>query len=197
VKFGEFLLLARLPEPQPAWAQQYDAQMRPAWARKFEPPAVTGGESQDVLEALLDLHEATRDPRLLEPISPALAYLRKSLLPDGRLARFYETHSNRPLWLAKDYRVVYTDDDLPTHYGFKVESRLDEIERDLELVRAGRPRVRKSSAAEAKRAIETLDAKGRWVEAESPKRGVPAGAWIRSATFIRRVEALCDFLENR
>ena len=31
---GDFLILAQLPDPQPAWAQQYNAQMQPAWARK-------------------------------------------------------------------------------------------------------------------------------------------------------------------
>src|SRR5205085_3045241 len=28
---GDFLILAQMPEPQPAWAQQYNAQMQPAW----------------------------------------------------------------------------------------------------------------------------------------------------------------------
>jgi len=32
-KGGDFILLAQMPEPQPAWAQQYDVEMRPAWAR--------------------------------------------------------------------------------------------------------------------------------------------------------------------
>ncbi|MGM0490794.1 MAG: pectate lyase [Planctomycetota bacterium] len=50
---GDFLLLARLPAPQPAWAQQYDRHMQPVWDRPFEPPAITGLESQDVLETLL------------------------------------------------------------------------------------------------------------------------------------------------
>ena len=35
MKGGDFLLLAQMPEPQPAWAQQYNAQMQPAWARRF------------------------------------------------------------------------------------------------------------------------------------------------------------------
>ena len=50
-----FLLLAQLPEPQPGWAQQYNIEMEPEWARKFEPPAVTGGESQKVIATLLTL----------------------------------------------------------------------------------------------------------------------------------------------
>lgn len=41
----EFLWLAQMPEPQLAWAQQYDFEMHPSWARIFEPPAISGGES--------------------------------------------------------------------------------------------------------------------------------------------------------
>ncbi len=40
IRGGEFLIRAQMPDPQPAWAQQYDHDMHPAWARKFEPPAV-------------------------------------------------------------------------------------------------------------------------------------------------------------
>ncbi|MGH7140465.1 MAG: pectate lyase, partial [Pirellulales bacterium] len=95
---ADFLLLAQLPDPQPAWAQQYDFEMHPAWARKFEPPAVTGGESQGVLRILLETYRRTGDRKYLEPVPRALAYLTKSLLADGRLARFYELESNRPLY---------------------------------------------------------------------------------------------------
>ena len=42
---GDFIILAQMPEPQQAWAQQYNENMEPAWARKFEPPAITGGET--------------------------------------------------------------------------------------------------------------------------------------------------------
>jgi len=52
---GDFLILAQMPDPQPAWAQQYNAQMQPAWARKFEPASVTGGESQGVIRILMDI----------------------------------------------------------------------------------------------------------------------------------------------
>src|SRR5262249_15782983 len=63
---GDFLLLAQMPEPQPAWAQQYDADMHPAWARKFEPPAVTGGESQSAMRTLLSLYRETGEAKYLE-----------------------------------------------------------------------------------------------------------------------------------
>ena len=57
---GDFLLLAQLPEPQPAWAQQYNFEMEPAWARKFEPPSVCSLESVGTMNALFDLWVAHR-----------------------------------------------------------------------------------------------------------------------------------------
>lgn len=131
---GEFILRAQMPDPQPAWAQQYDAQMHPAWARVFEPPSVTGGESQGILRMLMVLYGETGNRRYLEPVPRALDYLRNSILkpeqiPDrGRrraaepaagggdlgnwrrdggimLARFYELKTNRPLYVTKGTRV--------------------------------------------------------------------------------------------
>jgi len=123
-KGGAFMLLAQMPEPQPAWAQQYDADMHPAWARNFEPPSVSGGESQGVMRTLLVLYRETGNRKYLEPLPRAIAYLKRSALPPvekpseirlralaGRpdrmvLARFYELETNRPLYITKGTRVT-------------------------------------------------------------------------------------------
>ena len=80
-KGGEFILLAQMPEPQPAWAQQYDRDMHPAWARVFEPPSVSGGESQGMMRMLMLLYRETGNKKYLEPIPRALAYYKRSILP--------------------------------------------------------------------------------------------------------------------
>ena len=146
-KGGQFILLAQMPDPQPAWAQQYDDNMHPAWARIFEPPSVTGGESQGIMQTLMLLYRETGDRKYLEPIPRALAYLKKSILPpvdryvEARsripkgtpvLARFYELKTNRPLYITKGSRLVtagqgsrlldgyelsYSDESSITHYG--------------------------------------------------------------------------------
>ncbi len=67
-KAGGFILLARMPEPQPARAQQYDRDMHPTWARRFEPPAISGRESQDVMKSLLLLYQETGDKKYIEPL---------------------------------------------------------------------------------------------------------------------------------
>ena len=85
-KGGDFIILAQMPEPQPVWAQQYNAQMEPAWARAFEPPAVTGNESVGVLRALMDLYVETGDEKFLRPIPAAIAWFKRSQLAPNRWA---------------------------------------------------------------------------------------------------------------
>jgi len=209
---GDFLLLAQMPDPQPAWAQQYDAAMHPVWARKFEPPAVTGGESQGAMRALLSVYRRTGDRKYLEPIPRAIEYLRRSQLPDGRLARFYEVRTNRPLYFTTDYELTYQDDDLPTHYAFKVGSGLDRIQREYERLLATDPaelsptpsskpeRPRKPSAtsiARVEEVLAALDDRGGWVEegrlkchgSDDPTRRI-----IDCRTFCRHVEILGNYL---
>lgn len=146
-KGGDFILLAQMPDPQPAWAQQYDLDMHPAWARIFEPPAVTGGESQGIMKMLLVLYQETGEREYLDAVPRALEYLKRSALPpvdrkvEARsripagtpvLARFYELRTNKPLYITKGtrvsvgggsarlmdgYEVSYDDSSVITHYN--------------------------------------------------------------------------------
>jgi PelA/Pel-15E family pectate lyase len=208
-KAGGFILLAQMPEPQPAWAQQYDARMQPAWARRFEPAAVTGGESQGVMRTLLKLYEWTGDTQYLEPIPRAVAYLKRSQLPDGRLARFYELQTNEPLYFTTKYELTYKDDDLPTHYGFKVSSSLDSIEAAYKRIKDAPPRKLKvrstrtvkltpSLTRQARAVIDAMDQRGAWVEegqlltVKSDSRQI-----IESRTFAKNVEILARFIAAR
>lgn len=43
IKAADFILLAQMPEPQPAWAQQYDFQMHPVWCESSSPPPFRAG----------------------------------------------------------------------------------------------------------------------------------------------------------
>lgn len=206
-KAGDFLILAQLPDPQPAWAQQYDFEMRPCWARKFEPPAVTGGESQSAMRTLMTLYRLTGQRKYLEPIPQALEYLKKSRLSDGRLARFYELKTNKPLYFTKDYQVTYDDSDMPTHYAFKIGDTTDAIARDFEQLKAldpakliapARPtRLSPELEAQARKVIAAQDAQGRWVEDGKLRyhgAADPTTRVIRCETFIRNVEVLSRYL---
>jgi hypothetical protein len=206
---GNFILMAQMPEPQPAWAQQYDAQMHPAWARRFEPPSVTGGESQGVMRTLLQLYRQTGDKKYLEPIPRAIAYFRRSQLPDGGLARFYELETNKPLYFTKEYELTYSDADMPTHYAFKVGNSIDSIERQYQRLVELDPgalarepskvqrRASKSEIARAGAVIDAMDDQGRWVEGGSLRYhgdDDPTRRVIDSSTFIRNVGVLSSYL---
>src|SRR5688572_15635261 len=149
---GDFILLAQMPDPQPAWAQQYDIDMHPSWARVFEPPSVTGGESQGLLRMLMVLYRETGKKKYLEAVPRALSYLERSVLPRptnpseiwtrqrvqaGALARFYELRTNRPLYITKGtqiyaqglgstrpdgYELSYSDASVITHYAVLVSA---------------------------------------------------------------------------
>ena len=210
LKGAGFILLAQLPEPQPAWAQQYDFDMHPAWARKFEPPAVTGGESQGLLRTLLQVYLETGDPKYLEPVPRAIAYLQRSRLPDGRLARFYAMKTNQPLYFTVDYKLTDSDADMPTHYSFKIEDDTERIAREYERIRSLSaeqrrdelaPRAAKAGSkleAEVRAVLAAQDVQGRWVEGGGLKYHRPkdeSRRVIKSATFIRHIETLSRYLE--
>jgi PelA/Pel-15E family pectate lyase len=207
-RLGDFLLLAQMPDPQPAWSQQYSYQMHPIWARRFEPAAVTGGESQDVLETLLKIYRATGDKKYLAPIPAALAYLKKSRLADGRLARYYELQTNKPLYMNRNgdnYFLTYDDTDLPDHYGWKIDSRLEAIERDY-MAAAGGDRGqgtgdRKApSPDDVRKIIAELDDQGRWVSTYAGERLTgqpkfkPGFQYLNSGVFSKNLETISAFV---
>lgn len=204
VRLGDFLLLAQMPEPQPGWAQQYDFEMRPAWARRFEPPAVTGGESHDAIETLMVVFELTGDRKYLDAIPPALAWLRRSRLADGRVARFYELRTNKPLYFTRgDYTLTHDDADLPQHYGFKIDPRIEQLERrHQELVTSGKRKQDTTSLVtltrEAEAIVAQLDEGGRWLADETLKPLRPdadrASAVVSSGLFARNLTRLSEYL---
>lgn len=213
---GDFIILAQMPEPQPGWAQQYDQDMHPVWARKFEPPSITGGESQDAIRTLLRIYVETGDRKYLEPIPRALAYYRRSLLPDGRLARFYELKTNRPLYFTRqDYQLTYSDADMPTHYAFKIGNWLPSVESAYERIagmdrqklaaeraaRTGKRSGRANRANEQRvgQVLAALDAGGRWID-DAPLEYQGADDTTRrtisTETFCRNVRTLSAYLAS-
>ena len=133
---GDFLILAQMPDPQPAWAQQYDREMHPAWARVFEPPSVTGGESQSAMRILMTLYRETADTKYLDPIAKALDYLQASGLPPDPnptarklracppgtlcLARFFELKTNKGLFITRGTMIRVADGPNLRPDGYKV-----------------------------------------------------------------------------
>lgn len=198
-RLGDFLLAAQLPVPQPAWAQQYSFELQPIWARKFEPPAVTGGESQGAIATLMDLFEATGETKYLAPIPDALDYLQASTLPNGKLARFYELQTNRPLYFDRMYNLTYGADDLPTHYSFQVASRLKELRARYNQLRAGSGKQTESrpvSEAKVREIIADLQPGGYWLSAAAMRYHNHSGPTISMRQTTRNLRHLAAFLRD-
>jgi len=207
-KLGDFLILAQLPSPQPAWAQQYNYDMNPIWARKFEPAAVAGRESQDAIETLLKIYDVTGDRKYLEPIPKAVNYLEASLLPDGRLARYYELQTNRPLYMnrnGKNYFLTYDDKNLPDHYGWKTDQNLEQLKNEYRRL-VGSPKrpgtTPQVSADQVESILTGMDDQGRWITTYSDQKLVgdqkfrPGDKYISSETFATNIEALSEYLDS-
>lgn len=206
LKFGDFLILAQLPEPQPAWAQQYNHQLQPIWARKFEPPAIAGRESEDAVETLLYLTELTGEKRFLEPIPRTIEWLKRSQLPDGQIARFYELNTNTPLYFVKDtYELTYDDSNLPTHYSFKSRSKVDKLEERFKVLESGgQPNPSRRSLKSLKKDAEEIlvqqDAAGRWITDKNGKAVLntegkdPDKLFIESEVFSKHLSRLAEFV---
>ena len=210
-KLGDFLVLAQMPEPQPAWAQQYNYDMIPVWARKFEPPGISGDESQETIKTLMLIYRVTGNRKYLEPIPAALDYLERSLLPDGQLARYYELKTNKPLYMqrqGKVYSLTYDDANLPDHYGWKTGSKLTWFRQEYAKL-AGREwkpsrlnKPREVSDKEAQRIVAELDDFGRWVSISNGEkligdnRFAKGEPYLSSEVFSQNLERLSDYLLN-
>ena len=139
-QLGDFLILAQMPEPQPGWCQQYNYDMVPIWARKFEPPAIAGSESKDVMKTLIAIARITGDKKYLEPIPKVLHYFKTNcLLKNEFLARYYELKTNTPIYMDADYHLTYDGTDAPSHYGWQQPARFDVIEKAYRLAIENQP----------------------------------------------------------
>lgn len=216
---GDFLVTSQMPDPQPAWGQQYNAEMQPVWSRQFEPTAICGRESQAAMWALLKLSAATGDKKYLPPIAKAVTYLRTVLLPGNQVARFYELQTNKPIYFergpgGKGFELTYSDKKASSNYGWKWDSELDAIQATGSKIARGEkvdfPRVEKErwSSPPTEEDIKTILAEmkpdGSWT-ATDDERGVmrnsegkkvkPEGGVLYSLDFNQNVKALSVWLK--
>ncbi|MCC9602152.1 pectate lyase [Stieleria sp. JC731] len=200
LRLADSLLNAQMPEPQPAWAQQYNASMEPIWARKFEPPAITTSESFGVIETLIDVYQHTGEKKYLEPIPRALEYLKTCELDDGRVARFYELKTNRPLYFDLQYQLTYSDSNMPTHYGFQLSSKVDQLQRRYEKVLRTGPsqvsRSRKVDERELRRVIDSQSDNGIWLNQSGMRYHKNRDPAIDMAPVVANLEKIASYLQQ-
>jgi PelA/Pel-15E family pectate lyase len=106
------------------WAQQYDeVTLKPAWARKYEPPSLTASESVNVVRFLMKEKPA---PEITAAIEAAIAWYKANQIAGIRWdrengerkvvqdkaappiwARFYEFETMKPIFLGRDSVIKY------------------------------------------------------------------------------------------
>ena len=113
------------------WCAQHDAvTLAPAWARRFEPPSLSGSESVGIVRFLMSLEHPS--PEVRAAIEGARAWFERSAIRDTRLesyvnaegqpdrrlvpvpgadplwARFYDLQTNAPIYMGRD-SVAHAD----------------------------------------------------------------------------------------
>jgi len=207
---GDFVVLSQLPAPQAGWAQQYSHDLKPAWARSFEPPGVCSAATVRNMRTLVDLYLYTKDGRYLKPIPNAIAWLEKAKIGDDLWARLYEVRTNKPVYgdradgnkihydyskISKKERTSYSWQGgygvraAVAHYN-KVKSAGAErylAERARSLTAAQRSARAGRLAPDVRKVIASLDARGRWLD----------NGMIQCRVFVRNVRTLCEYLAMR
>jgi hypothetical protein len=213
-KGGEFLILAQMPEPQPAWAQQYNAQMEPAWARAFEPPAITGGESVGAMQILMDLYIETGDEKYLQPLPAAIAWFKRSAIAPNKWARYYELKTNKQIFGDRNGKIYYRLEDISEerqqHYSWSGEYHVGQTIAFYEKLQSdGREAILKKRQDKIKKLSSTksleprvravlaaLDDQGRWItKGHVQKRNWEFDDRVETSVFIQNVRTLSDYLE--
>lgn len=146
-----------------AWCAQYDAKtLAPAWARKYEPPSLSGAESVAIVRFLMSLEPPS--PEVVGAVEAAIMWFRSAAIAGKRLvlmpqaagkpdvmleddvaapplwARFYELGTNRPLYTDRDSQPVYDfaliDYERRSGYDYHTDTPADLLQRDYPAWRA-------------------------------------------------------------
>jgi hypothetical protein len=147
----------------------------------------------------------TGDRKYLETIPRALDYLKSCELPDGKVARFYELKTNRPLYFDRDYKLTYDDSDMPTHYGFQLDSGVAKLRKRYEsLARLSPQQLAESgkrSGVPSRRSvqgiIDQLDSRGAWLSDDGLRYHKLPGPVVDMGIAVKNLTALAEFLAVR
>lgn len=116
VRAGDWILDAQLGPPTCGWADQYDEENRPAWARSFEPPGLSRCACQYAMKLLFFMHHLTGDTRYIRSIDRCLGWVKTAMVRyrvqgEGKeIFHFnYDHETGRPI--AARQRTIYFLDD--------------------------------------------------------------------------------------
>jgi len=205
---GDFIIASQLSKPQAGQAQQYSGDLKPAWARSFEPPGVCSAVTAHNMSTLVQMYLYTKDNKYLRPIPAAIEWLENSNIAQNLWARLYEVGTNRPIYGDRmDGNKIHYDYDKLSEkeragYAWQGEYGIGSTisyyrrckavgadayqarQQKMLSRRARRQRARKAEPS-VQRVIAALDDKGRWVTNDT----------ISCQSFVRNFSILCEYLD--
>jgi len=200
---GDFIIASQLPKPQAGWAQQYSSDMKPAWARRFEPPGVCSAATARNMRTLVQLYLYTKDDKYLVPIPAAIEWLDNSRIGDNLWARLYEVGTNRLIYgdrmdgnkIHYDYNKVSERErtsyawqgeyGIASAIGYYRRCKAAEPSKPRTLSKQVQRRRARQMEPAVRKVIVAMDDKGRWI----------SGDMITCQNFVRNFMTLCDYLE--
>jgi len=112
-KVGDWLVSAYIKgQAISGWAQQYDKDNKPCWARPFEPPTWAQSATMQGLMGLFDVHALTRDEKYLAPIREVLPVLGRTCI-EGKGWPYYVDWETGEQVLAQNYKTRVLAKDTP------------------------------------------------------------------------------------
>jgi len=199
----DFFLISQGPEEQAGWAQQYDWNMQPAWARSYEPPAYQPTRTIYCINDLMKFYKITGDRRYLRPIPYAIAWIEKSALSteitrvlnenstrESTHARYYEPGTNKPLFVHRvgtnigngKYIVDNNPEELMCHLSMSGRYDLESVKNEYNRIKALTPEEARAEYLEERHTEKSLEV----VDAGSVEKLIAAldkrGAWITLIT---------------
>lgn len=220
IRGGKFIIASQLPEPSPGWAEQYNWNLEPAWARSFEPPAVSAKITAGNLRTLMDLYIYTKDERFLKPCDAAISWLERVKLPpkdryyswDGYelrwmskleigsedvWARFYEIGTNKPIYVDEEGQLLGSPDN--AYKGYTWEGVWD-IPKIIERYKTLTHNSLQTEKSEVATKLDELPLKARRFISELDTRGrwiwetSDGRKYIRSMDFVKKANTLIEYL---
>jgi hypothetical protein len=205
---GDFMILSQCNPPQAGWAQQYNLELKPSWARSFEPPGICSAVTGRNIRTLIGLYLYTKDEKYLKPIPAAIDWLKRSQIKPNLWGRIYEVGSNRPIYGDRrdGNKIHYIYEKISeferSHYSWQSSYGIPGIiayyekvkqlglerflaQREKSLTAKQRQARARSMAARVKSVISDQDKNGCW------KRGEE----IHIADFVANINTLSGYLE--
>lgn len=144
-----FYLITQQGNPQGGWGQQYNMELKPTYARSYEPAALMPGFTYTNSILLLKYYQLTGDSKFLARIPDAIKWLESTVLPPDKSeggtrthATFIEIGTNKGLYAHRKgngvseghYWVDYDDKNLLAHYGGKANINIQHLKDEYKRV---------------------------------------------------------------